>query len=94
MNTNGNGQRGGLSGVRLVLFVIVAALVALLIAKVLSFVVHLVFAVVGYLIAFAIAVFILSWLWNRVTGGNRDGRDPSERDQYYQERDASGRRRY
>lgn len=84
-----NQSRNALSGVRLVLFIVVAALFALLIAKVLAFALHLVFALVGYLIAFVIAVVLLMWLWGKITGGSSNARD-----RYDSERDEFGRRRY
>ncbi|GEM_PF-5053970 len=78
-----------ISGVRLVVFLIVAAVLAFLIAKVLAFALHLFWVLTGYVFAFVIAVVLLGWLWGRFT-------KPSHRtqDRYDEERDEYGRRRY
>lgn len=78
----------GLSGIQLVLFIVVAAVVALLIAKVLGFVVSVLFSVIGYLVAFAIAVWLLSFTWQKISGGR--GRSTA----LYDDRTPDGRRRY
>lgn len=77
------------SGVRLVLFLIVAAVLAFLIAKVLAFALHLFWVLTGYVIAFIIAVMLLGWLWGRFAKPGS-----SSRGRYDEERDEFGRRRY
>lgn len=77
------------SGVRLVVFLIVAAVLALLIAKVLAFALHLFWVLTGYVFAFIIAVVLLGWLWGRFAKPNNGGRA-----RYDGERDELGRRRY
>lgn len=79
----------GFSGVRLVVFLIVAALLAFLIAKALAFALHLVWVLTGYVLAFIIAVVLLSWLWGRFAKPSNDARS-----HYDEERDGFGRRRY
>ena len=77
------------SGVRLVVFLIVAAVLAFLIAKLLAFALHLFWVLTGYIVAFVIAVVLLSWVWGRFAKPNNGGqlRDDAERDEF-------GRRRY
>ena len=78
-----------MSGVRLVVFLIVAALLAFVIAKVLAFALHLFWVLTGYVFAFVIAVVLLSWLWSRFSkpsGASRERPDDG--------RDEFGRRRY
>lgn len=77
------------SGVRLVVFLIVAAVLAFLIAKLLAFALHLVWVLTGYIIAFVIAVVLLGWLWGRFAKPNNGGQR-----RYDAERDEFGRRRY
>jgi membrane protein implicated in regulation of membrane protease activity len=77
------------SGVRLVIFLIVAAILAFLIAKVLAFALHLFWVLTGYVFAFIIAVVLLSWLWGRFAKPNNGGQP-----RYDAERDEFGRRRY
>lgn len=77
------------SGVRLVVFLIVAAVLAFLIAKLLAFALHLFWVLTGYMVAFVIAVVLLSWLWGRFAKPNNGGQR-----RYDVERDEFGRRRY
>lgn len=77
------------SGVRLVVFLIVAAVLAFLIAKVLAFALHLFWVLTGYVFAFIIAVVLLGWLWGRFAKPRN-----SARTMYDAERDEFGRRRY
>ncbi|MHB8648366.1 MAG: hypothetical protein ACYDAR_21505 [Thermomicrobiales bacterium] len=77
------------SGVRLVVFLIVAAILAFLIAKVLAFALHLFWVLTGYFVAFVIAVVLLGWLWGKITKPARPAHD-----RYDAERDEFGRRRY
>ncbi len=77
------------SGVRLVVFLIVAAVLAFLIAKVLAFALHLFWVLTGYIFAFIIAVILLGWLWGRFAKPNHPAQN-----RYDEERDAFGRRRY
>lgn len=80
----------GLSGIQLALFIVIAAVVAWLIAKVLGFVVSVLFAVIGYIVAFAIAVWLLLFVWQKISGGGHGrGVDAS-----YDDRTPDGRRRY
>lgn len=79
----------GFSGVRLVVFLIVAALLAFLIAKALAFALHLFWVLTGYVFAFIIAVVLLSWLWGRFAKPSN-----GTRARYGEERDEFGRRRY
>jgi membrane protein implicated in regulation of membrane protease activity len=77
------------SGVRLVVFLIVAAVLAFLIAKVLAFALHLFWVLTGYMVAFIIAVVLLGWLWGRFAKPHTGA--PAR---YDEERDEFGRRRY
>ncbi len=77
------------SGVRLVVFLIVAAMLAFLIAKVLAFALHLFWVLTGYVFAFVIAVVLLGWLWGRFAKPQN-----SAHPTYDAERDEFGRRRY
>ena len=77
------------SGVRLVIFLIVAAILAFLIAKALAFALHLFWVLTGYVFAFVIAVVLLSWLWGRFARPSNGGQS-----RYDAERDEFGRRRY
>lgn len=77
------------SGVRLVVFLIVAAVLAFLIAKVLAFALHLFWVLTGYVFAFVIAVVLLGWLWGRFAKPQN-----SSHATYDAERDEFGRRRY
>ena len=76
-----------MSGVRLVVFLIVAALLAFVIAKVLAFALHLFWVLTGYVFAFVIAIILLSWAWGKISGP----RGSTPRDDG---RDEFGRRRY
>lgn len=78
-----------MSGVRLALFLIVAAVLAFLIAKVLAFALHLFWVLTGYVFAFIIAIVLLSWAWGKLS---RPGH--SERESFDDGRDEFGRRRY
>ena len=77
------------SGIRLVVFLIVAAVLAFLIAKVLAFALHLFWVLTGYIFAFIIAVMLLGWLWGRFAKPHNGARA-----RYDEERDEFGRRRY
>jgi len=77
------------SGVRLVVFLLVAAVLAFLIAKVLAFALHLFWVLTGYVFAFVIAVVLLGWVWGRFAKP-RNGAPAT----YDPERDEFGRRRY
>ncbi|MDQ2786728.1 MAG: hypothetical protein M3Y58_17200 [Chloroflexota bacterium] len=77
------------SGVRLIVFLIIAAVLAFLIAKVLAFALHLFWVLTGYVFAFVIAVVLLGWLWGRFAKPQNNA--PTR---YDAERDESGRRRY
>jgi membrane protein implicated in regulation of membrane protease activity len=76
-----------MSGVRLVVFLIVAALLAFIIAKVLAFALHLFWVLTGYVFAFIIAIVLLSWAWGKVS-------KPSHSEPRDDGRDEFGRRRY
>ncbi len=77
------------SGVRLVVFLLVAAVLAFIIAKVLAFALHLFWVLTGYIFAFVIAVLLLGWLWGRFAKP-KNGTSVT----YDEERDEFGRRRY
>ncbi len=78
-----------MSGVRLVVFLIVAALLAFIIAKVLAFALHLFWVLTGYVFAFVIAIVLLSWAWGKLSKPSRSERVPHD-----DGRDEFGRRRY
>lgn len=80
----------GLSGIQFALFIVIAAVVALLIAKVLGFIVSVLFAVLGYLVAFAIAVWLLLFIWQKISGGGHG----HGVDMPYDDRTPDGRQRY
>ena len=76
-----------MSGVRLVLFLVVAAVLAFIIAKVLAFALHLFWVLTGYVFAFIIAVVLLSWAWGKFSKPSRSAPVDDGRDEF-------GRRRY
>lgn len=76
-----------MSGVRLVVFLIVAALLAFLIAKVLAFALHLFWVLAGYALAFVLAIMLLTWIWGKMA-------KPGRGNSYDDGRDEFGRRRY
>ncbi len=76
-----------MSGVRLAVFLIVAALLAFVIAKALAFALHLFWVLTGYIIAFVIAIVLLSWVWGKMS-------KPSHSEPVDDGRDEFGRRRY
>ncbi len=78
-----------LSGVRLVVFLLIAAVLAFVIAKALAFALHLFWVLTGYIFAFVLAVLLLGWLWSRFTKPKHE--TPAR---YDEERDEFGRRRY
>ncbi len=77
------------SGVRLVVFLLIAAVLAFVIAKVLAFALHLFWVLTGYVFAFVVAVLLLGWLWGRFAKPKNGA--PVK---YDEERDEFGRRRY
>ncbi len=77
------------SGVRLIVFLVIAAVLAFLIAKMLAFALHLFWVLTGYVFAFVIAVVLLGWLWGRFAKPHN-----SAPVKYDEERDEFGRRRY
>ena len=76
-----------MSGVRLVLFLVVAAVLAFIIAKILAFALHLFWVLTGYVFAFIIAVVLLSWAWGKFSKPSHSAPVDDGRDEF-------GRRRY
>jgi membrane protein implicated in regulation of membrane protease activity len=76
-----------MSGVRLAVFLIVAAVLAFIIAKVLAFALHLFWVLTGYVFAFIIAIVLLSWLWSKFSRPSHNAPVDDGRDEF-------GRRRY